>query len=379
MPKRGAHADTDPRRATGAKPPPGQSEALLRQVLDTLPAMVGILAPDGTMLGANRLPYQVFQLRVDETIGRQFADMFPWRSSSAIQSRLRDGLRRAAQGEIVCYDEELPTPAGPALVMELWIVAVKDETGNVTHLVVSGIDITDRRQAARALKRSNERLLALSRQLLEAREQERHLLARELHDEIGQALTAAKLNLEGLTLDGDDATVRQAHLAESIATVGRALEQVRARSLDLRPPLLDDLGLTAALRWLTTSLAERGGLHMAFQSTIGDARYDAAVEIAAFRIAQEALNNVVKHARAHRMSVLLDARDGRLHVRIHDDGAGFDVRTARRRATEGASLGLIGMEERARLAGGTIAWRARPGHGTKVDAWFPCGAAVHEA
>lgn len=504
MPRRGEQAAAAPRRAARGTTP-GQSEALLWKVLDTLPVMVGILTPEGILLGASRLPFQVFQLRAEETIGRPLADLLPWSTSLAIQSRLRDGMRRAAQGEIVCYDEELPTPAGPALVAEVWIVGVRDQIGNVTHLVVSGIDITvrksveqalrtnqvrtdllvrsaglgfwhwdpatneavfsrewkqqlgyadaelpnryeeweqrlhprdrdatltavrdfiagrrpdydvefrlrhkdgswrwmlaradvlrnahgkavrmmgchiditERRRAARALQRSNDRLLALSGQLLDAREKERHLLARELHDEVGQALTAVKLNLEGLKLNRRNAAVRQAQLDDSIAIVGHALEQVRARSLDLRPPLLDELGLTAALRWLTRLVAERGGSQMAFRSTIGDSRYDSPVEIACFRIAQEALNNVVKHARARRISVVVAASDGRLHLRIHDDGAGFDVRAARQRAADGSSLGLIGMEERARLAGGTIAWRARQGRGTQVDVWFPVGPAA---
>jgi signal transduction histidine kinase len=156
-----------------------------------------------------------------------------------------------------------------------------------------------------------------------------------------------------------------------VRIVERALQQVRSLSLSLRPPLLDDLGLAAALRWLVDESAHRTGTRVEFLDGVSESRFDAATEIACFRIAQEALNNVDTHSGARNVVVNLQVQHDALHLRVLDDGAGFDVAAARGRAARGASLGLLGMEERAMLAGGGIEWHSVPGRSTEVHAWFP--------
>jgi two-component system sensor histidine kinase UhpB len=245
-----------------------------------------------------------------------------------------------------------------------------DAEGRPTQIVGTVQDITERKRAEEALQLTSERLQTLSRRLLEIQETERRQIARELHDEIGQALTATKINLQSLQRYPEPATIA-GRLEESIGIVEGALGQVRSLSLELRPPLLDDLGLAPALRWLTDQHAHRTGLRVEFRSGAVDARFDGAVATACFRVAQEALNNVVRHAGARHVTVELQTQEDGAHLRVSDDGAGFDVPTARRRAAQGASLGLLGMEERATLAGGGIEWRSRPGQGTEVHAWFP--------
>src|SRR5207253_7364849 len=135
----------------------------------------------------------------------------------------------------------------------------------------------------------------------------------------------------------------QPHLEESVALVDRLLEQVRSLSLDLRPSLLDDFGLVAALRWYVERLAQRSGLDVSLVANPLESRLSAELETAWFRIAQEALTNVVRHARARRATVELSQRGGELELLIRDDGVGFDVRAARKGAGRGASLGLLGM------------------------------------
>ena len=219
------------------------------------------------------------------------------------------------------------------------------------------------------LEEKNMRLQSLSRRLLNIQETERRSLARELHDEIGQALTATKINLQALERFPDPATLAS-RLRDANSIVERALEQVRSLSLELRPPLLDDLGLPAALRWLLDQHARRSGLQVQFVSDPFEGRPGAEVETACFRIAQQGLMNVVKHAGARTVRVELRRVGDALHLHVRDDGAGFDVLAARARAMRGESLGLLSMEERAALAGGGIEWTPAPGRGTDVHAWF---------
>src|SRR6202140_578748 len=220
-------------------------------------------------------------------------------------------------------------------------------------------NIRDREQANKAVRE-------LSRRLFQIQEDERRHLARELHDQLGQALTAAKIDLQAAQgLEEHTAIVQR--LDDSIATLERLLQQVRQLSLELRPPLLDDLGLVPALRWYLDQQAQRADLRVEFFADPALERVDAAIETACFRVAQEALTNVVRHARAQTVSVELDRTPEALHLAVRDDGIGFDVM----RAEQGASLGLLGMRERVALLAGEMDCKSAPGRGTEIHAFFP--------
>jgi len=244
--------------------------------------------------------------------------------------------------------------------------------GAVMGRVWSFRDITERKRAQGKLKESRQRLQVLSRRLVEVQETERRHLARELHDEVGQALTATEMNLQALLeLPGTEALARR--LKESLQVVGHVQEQVHDLSLNLRPSMLDDLGLEPALRWYTERQAALAGLQAQVRADPLEQRLDPMIETECFRIAQEALTNVVKHAKAHTVTVELskNADDVELHLSVRDDGVGFDVASVREQAVRGASLGLLSMEERATLAGGGLEYDSTPGRGTEVHAWFP--------
>jgi signal transduction histidine kinase len=216
----------------------------------------------------------------------------------------------------------------------------------------------------------SRKLQVLSRRLVETQESERRHLARELHDEIGQALTVAQLNLQALLqLPATDAL--QPRLKTSLEVVERVLEQVHDISLNLRPSILDDLGLEPALRWLTGRQAALVGLQAEFHAGPLAQRLDPVIETECFRVAQGALTNVVRHAQAKTVSVELRKNAGQLHLRVRDDGVGFEVAAVREQAVRGASLGLLSMEERAALAGGGLEFKSAPRQGTEVHAWFP--------
>jgi len=224
-----------------------------------------------------------------------------------------------------------------------------------------------------ALQAEQERLQLLSRQLLTAQETERRRLSRELHDEIGQVLTAVKLNLQTLERSADG-PARSARLQESMAVVERAVQQVRNLSLDLRPSLLDDLGLVAALRWYLDRQAARAGHQVQLVADPPNLQVPADLGTACFRVVQEALTNVARHAKAKKVCVELHQRNGEVQLTVRDDGAGFDVSAAYRRAARGASLGLLGMQERASLVGGRLDVSSTPSQGTLIRASFPLPA-----
>jgi signal transduction histidine kinase len=220
----------------------------------------------------------------------------------------------------------------------------------------------------RALELSQERLRALSRRLLEVQEEERGRLARDLHDDIGQALTALKIQLESLARS---AGANAARILECAETTRHALERVRQLSLSLRPSQLDDLGLVAALRSHLDRQASIGGLTPSFDAAEAPRGVAPEIETACFRVAQEAINNVLRHAGARNLWLRLFTAGGRLALSVRDDGKGFDLDAARRRGAAGARLGLVGMEERVALAGGTLELRSAPGQGTVLLATFP--------
>jgi two-component system sensor histidine kinase UhpB len=248
-----------------------------------------------------------------------------------------------------------------------------DAGGALAEIQVVGHDVTELRRAMDALGAARGRLQRLSRRLLEVQEDERRHLARELHDDIGQGLTAIKLNLESL-VRGRDGTLAESRVGEALEATRHTIERVRQLSVTLRPLQLDDLGLVAALRSHLDRQAKLGRLAPHFEIQEVPVKLSAEIEIACFRVAQEAINNIVRHARATNVWLRLFVAGDRLALSVRDDGTGFDVGAAQRRAAVGESLGVISMEERVALAAGTFQIHSAPGQGTVVVASFPIGA-----
>jgi signal transduction histidine kinase len=201
--------------------------------------------------------------------------------------------------------------------------------------------------------------------VVSAQEQERRRLARELHDETGQALTSILLGLHTIEEAKGEAELKAA-LSDVRDLVRATLQDVRQLAVELRPKALDDFGLVAALERLTSSFGEQTGISMEFQSSLPAGRLSPEVETALYRIVQEALTNIVKHSRAGRVSIVVGRKDGAVSVVVEDDGVGFEPARTRE---EG--LGLIGMRERVALLGGRLTIESRPGAGTTFVAEVP--------
>lgn len=225
----------------------------------------------------------------------------------------------------------------------------------------------------------SERLLAqeilrvLPKQLLAAQEAERRRIARELHDEVGSALTAAQIRLGQLGAELQSSPAVPA-IAEVSAMLASLLQQVRQMSLELRPSVLDDLGLAAAMRWFVRERVPRDQVEVELDAPLNLPRTSLAVETALFRVFQSAVMNVLRHADARTVRVTLHADARQLHLEITDDGRGFDVSAARLKASQGGSLGILGIEEWIGLSGGAVAIDSKLGVGTRLRATVPIQA-----
>lgn len=272
--------------------------------------------------------------------------------------RLEPAVRQVLAGKRVLTEWRFKRKDGSFVPTEVSAKRLPD--GRIQAIVR---DISDR-------KRTEEALRTLSHRLLHAQEEERRRIARELHDEVGQVLTAVKIQIQALSRS-DQADERSARLQECVEGVDRAIRQVRDLSLALRPSLLDDLGLAAALRWYVDRQARDAGFRAELHIDKETPRLAPEVETACFRMVQEALTNVLRHSGAHKVAVTVRLVGPTVEIEVRDDGRGFDPAAVQIRAAAGECVGLSGMAERVSLVGGRLTIESAPGEGTLVRAQFP--------
>jgi PAS domain S-box-containing protein len=300
-----------------------------------------------------------------EHIGRTIREIIP-----DVADQIEQHFRRALDSGKPVLNVELHgvTAAEPGVARD-WLanyVPLRSEAGLVIGVTVAVVEITSRKRAEQELREYSERVHALSRRLIAVQEEERRHLARELHDELGQVLATINFQLHAAKgLAGASALPR---LEECGKLVQQAGEQVRSLALELRPTMLDVLGLEATLRWLCQRHQQRTGCGVQFHCGLNGAPLSADLAIACFRVAQEALTNVVRHAGAQHVWIELSQSDGVLEVVVRDDGLGFDVV---REQPPRRHLGLLGMTERVQLLGGALQVESERGRGARIRASFP--------
>ena len=226
--------------------------------------------------------------------------------------------------------------------------------------------IRKRKKIEAALRDSESKLRALSARLLTAQEEERRNISRELHDDLGQILTAINLDLQR-TVKTSNAGKRVELLRQIMSKNDDARGRIREISSLLRPGLLDDLGIREAIETYVSEFASRTGIPVELMLRCSSSDIPAEATTTIYRIVQEALNNISKYANARNVSVSLGVEGGNIHLQIRDDGVGFDASQVRTEHT----LGLAGMRERARLIGGTFLLKASPGEGTSITVTLP--------
>ncbi|MBP6776826.1 MAG: PAS domain S-box protein [Piscinibacter sp.] len=271
--------------------------------------------------------------------------------------------RAAGTGEpVTLVQERIERLDGEGRDVQIALAPLPDH-GETTLQMVIG-DVTHLRREAEEAKQARHELRGLSERLVEAREDERRRIARELHDELGQRLTALKLEIASLAPGARVARARSTHMLEML---DETVASVRRIAADLRPLMLDDLGFNAAIGWLARDTSQRMGIEVTVSLDEADPRLDERATTALYRMVQEALTNVVRHARATSVHVDVHERGGRLMLSVHDNGSGFPERATHK----AGSFGLMGMRERVFMLGGEMRIDNPPGGGGRISVSLP--------
>ena len=338
-----------------------ESEERYRELFENARDAMYVHDLEGNYLRVNHAAERLSGYTRDQIVGHSFVEFLA--PEYVRQVRERFCAKLARQGETT-YECDVITKDGRRVPVEVSSRAIY-ENGVIVGVQGTARDITERKLAQDALQ-------MFSRHLIEAQEEERRRIARELHDQIGQVLTAVKMNLHTVQRVCN-ASEAGSYIRDNIDAVDEALRMVRDLSVDLRPSILDDLGLVTALRWYVDRYRKRTGLEVEVNIELEDQneRFPRELETTFFRIAQESLTNIVRHAGATQVSLQF-AKDGNaLLLSIKDNGVGFDPNSLRKRAQRVATLGLISMQERAHAAGGAIEIQSAVSKGTEVRFRLP--------
>ncbi len=351
------------------------NEARLRGVLDS--AMDAIITVDESqrIVLFNKAAEAVFGCPRGQAIGAPLAWFMPERFRATHPQHVRGfgesgtSSRRMGELRIVtglrANGEEFPIDAS---------ISQTEEGGSKFFTVILR-DVTERARADAALRQSRDELRELSAAAHTVREQERGRVARELHDELGQALSTLKMDVAWLSAGISSG---QQSLRDRLSAMDKLLDATvaatRRISSDLRPLLLDDLGLVAAAEWLVENFSERSGIACSLSVTEEDLELKDPHASTLYRILQESLTNIARHAQASRVEVRLGLADGALALSVRDDGRGFDPAEARK-----DSFGLRGLRERAYLLGGEVRIDSTEGKGTTVTVRIPLAAEARPA
>jgi PAS domain S-box-containing protein len=323
--------------------------------------------PDYHLVSWNKAAETLYGYTAAEVAGKPLNDML----RNPMEDRLKTSVRQELleqgywKGDVVYH-----TRNKGALDISVSISRTLDEQGKIDGYIMVCRDMTERLKAEARLRKFNEELERqveektaalvssntelrdLTTRLQQVREEERAVMAREIHDELGQQLTGLKMDLHwvGRKLDGQAPDQARQKLRSTIGLLDKTIQTVRRLATDLRPSILDDLGLIAAIEWQSQEFEKRAGIQTVFRSSINEMEFPPEMAIGMFRICQESLTNVARHASASRVHISLDQLEGEVRMVITDDGKGLDPGQADKART----LGLLGMKERALMMGGRL-------------------------
>lgn len=332
----------------------------LRLVFDLAPVALWVVENDAIVFANREAMILLGQQAKQAVLGRSVYSLLRPESHGALRRQVKRVISGDTASERV--RASLAHSSGSWHEVELALAALPDHGRTLVQMVVA--DVTRREQEAQALERSRQDLRELSANLVQAREDERRRIARELHDELGQRLTALKLDLS--TLDRPGAGPCAAQMQPMLTMLDETMAAVRRLAADLRPMLLDDLGLNAAVQWLAGDAARRLGLQVKVSLDEQEPDLAEPAATALYRIVQEALTNVARHAKASEVAISLRRVGGEMVLDVHDNGIGLPPGVLQRQG----SFGLMGIHERVLALGGTLEVNGQGG-GTRLTVRLP--------
>jgi PAS domain S-box-containing protein len=340
-------------------------DSILGSMIDTLL----VVGRDATINRLNNAACELLGYAENELLGSDVNLLLPPEENLFRGRGFRELFDKST---VVNHQTEFVAADGRRIPVLMSASVLRSKGGEILGAVVIARDITERRRAEEALRESARALRSLTSRIITAQEQERKRLSVELHDELGQALMVMKLKLRSVrdALCEDDEQPR-GECDELISYVSDVAENVRRLSRDLSPSILEDLGLSAAIRWLVEAAAGSGRIDHDLEVSDVDDLFTREGKITLYRIAQECLTNILKHAGASRVSLVLRKQDGCVQMRVEDNGIGFDTEDITGRDAGDKGLGLATMHERARMLKGSLQIRSRKAGGTTITLTVP--------
>lgn len=337
-------------------------ERMLALLSDNIPSLVAFVGRDQRILYANRA-FKAWS-SLDEVAGKPLSEFL----GRSLYERWETRIERVLQGEALRETTTYALPGDEPRHYEVRFAPLRDRSGNADGFFMFISDVTEQADAQRALEESRTRLRALGVYRQQVLEEERRRIAREIHDELGQTLTALKMDVTWIEKRlGEGKEAERERLASMSGLVDATIQSVKRISSELRPGLLDDLGLPAALEWLAQQFERRSGVRTVARVTPRDLKVSGELATALFRVAQEATTNVARHASASRVDIILSENEMGVVMEIVDDGVGVDAQ----RLKTPHSFGLIGIRERLYPFGGIVSIERRQQGGTRLVARIP--------
>ncbi len=345
-----------------------QSENKFRTIFETAANLITSANFEGIIVDCNSRVKEVLGYEKEELIGQPAAKIihpdYLEKANEALQEILSKGHSHNNEYKMVRKNGDL-------IDVSINSSALRDENGKPVRTICIVDDITERKQARQKLLDDREQLKSLASQLSLTEERERHRLATELHDQIGQSLVFSKLKLDLLRKSASSEELVEA-LEEVCNNLGEVIDDTRTLTFDLSSPILYELGLEAAVaEWLKDEIQEKHGIEAEFEDDRQPKPLDEDIRTVLFRNVRELLVNIVKHAQARKVKVCVHRADGNIRVSVEDDGVGFDPVDVTSRAAKGAKFGLFSIRQRLEQLGGFIEIDAEPGRGSRISMTAP--------
>jgi len=338
-------------------------------IIESMHDTLVVVSVDRKIKDVNKATCDLLEYSEDELIGRDVHLIVPQEekifSNSGFQSMVEQSIP-------VNREIDYLAKSGKRIPMLFSAAVLKNKEEKVGGVVCIARDITERKHIEEALRRSEGELRFLSSRLLKAQEEERRRLSIELHDELGQDLMVLKLKMRAIQEKMHDESVNlKGECNEVISYINEVAENVRRLSRDLSPFILEDLGLTAAIRWLVEAFTKHSNIEWLLDMTEIDNLFSQEGQITIYRIIQECLTNIAKHSHAASVSIVIKKMDEDVIFNIEDDGKGFHIQEAFMRNPGVKGLGLAAMHERIRILGGSLHILSNDGTGTKINFSVP--------